>query len=885
MATVPIVQNSWAAGEVSPKLTSRHDSENSKYHAGAAEIINFTPLVEGPLTKAYGTRFTAEVKNSNNETYLLPFVYNNALSYIVEGGAGYFRFHRNRAYTGAEIATPYSAANIFGMRTAQSGNLEWLVDGQHDMRWLRLSDAGVFTLTVARNEPPPTKELDTKFPGTLLSVSAISGSSVTLNSSDNIFKHSDVGREIVHQTVGRLTIKSYTNANTMVANITETFASVNLLADQWVMKGTPVSRLVASDNGPAGTEVELRLLGIVPGAGELVANGRFVGSLASWSNFSVGTGTALYGGGGAALITGGSNGLGWIGQAISTTAGTYYRMTFNVASAPIILTIGANGSGQVDIVDETTYSVGNQHEVIFRALSATTWIGFRNNQNNTSTLSTVSVKNFTRNGWRAADLGKYIYARGGIIKITAIPTDALARGLVLKSLTRLEEEIIGNTDIFAAAGAWTLQSPIWSSALGHPRTVALHGERLFADGGASHPLSLMGSVTGDFSNFGLGTRADDAIFKTLSADKVNAIHGLMSSSTLLAFSQAAEFSITGGTNVPLSQEAFNASDPSGSGSSDIQPIRTQDGLVVFVDRSGRRLLVLAFDIAKDRLSPDNLTVLAEHITESGVKWMTYNQSQNIVWTGLNNGTLLSLTLESKQSVFAWARRAIGGGGVVEHGVTIPVLGRDETYLMVRRTIGVSTRRYIEVIDEVGGHWGAAVTDCCMSGTAATPTDTLTGLSHLSGSQVVAAAMGLVFEGLTVSGGQVVLPMEITGKWEVGFRMTSRMTMLKPTVKGEANVIHAGTSVHVGQVWADVQDTAGLKLSKDGVAIDDEMSYRAAGDEFDTVEPLLSGVEVFQPGGSSGDLSEKGDVTLIHDIPTPCVIKEIVRVCEVSEIAA
>src|SRR5688572_4873815 len=441
MPTVHVVQNSWTAGELSPKLSSRHDAENSKYHAGAALIQNFMPQVEGPLRKRYGSRFVAEIKNSGALAYFIPFVFSNTDSYIVEAGNGYFRFHRDRLPLGAafEIPTIYSPANALAIRTAQSADIEWLVDGVHEMRQLRRLGATEFRLVPARLEPPPTQELDTKFPTTVLAVSAVTGSNVTLNSSENIFKIADVDREIVHETLGRLTIKSYINANTMTANITEAFGSVNMPAGTWALKGSPVARLVVSDTGPIGKEVTLNLQGTVPGAAELVTNGRFAGSLASWSNFSVGTGTALYGGGGAAQITGGTDGLGWIGQALTTSAGTFYRLTFSVAQAPITLTIGT-ASGQVNIVDETLYPIGSHHEVIFEALTGTTWIGFRNNQVNTSTLGNVSVKNYTLNGWRAADLGKYVYVRGGIIKITAIPTDVLARGVILKSLTRFEEE-------------------------------------------------------------------------------------------------------------------------------------------------------------------------------------------------------------------------------------------------------------------------------------------------------------------------------------------------------------------------------------------------------------------------------------------------------------
>jgi hypothetical protein len=298
--------------------------------------------------------------------------------------------------------------------------------------------------------------------------------------------------------------------------------------------------------------------------------------------------------------------------------------------------------------------------------------------------------------------------------------------------------------------------------------------------------------------------------------------------------------------------------------------------VLFVDRSGRRLLVLSFDIRVDRLAAEDLTELSEHITESGIRDMSYNQTQDMVWVLLENDTLIALTFKSKQSVFAWAR--VPTEGAVEALTTIVTPERDETYIIARRSVNGQTVRYLEVIDETQGFWGAATTDCSTT-YEGPPTDTIA-CDHLEGEEVVAICDGIFFEGLKVQDGVIRLPIHFS-RGEVGLRLRSLVTLLKPTLKGQPDAINAATQVSLGTIYVKMSDTCDLKISQDGQTIDDESSYRTGGGNFDTPAPLFSGVETFKVMGLEGAESD-GSVSIIHDSASPCLIKEIVRTVYVSE---
>ncbi|TGV14887.1 hypothetical protein EN786_37025, partial [Mesorhizobium sp. M4B.F.Ca.ET.143.01.1.1] len=93
---------------------------------------------------------------------------------------------------------------------------------------------------------------------------------------------------------------------------------------------------------------------------------------------------------------------------------------------------------------------------------------------------------------------------------------------------------------------------------------------------------------------------------------------------------------------------------------------------------------------------------------------------------------------------------------VESAVVTPGQnGVDDIWLVVRRTIGGVTRRYIEVMQtpfEYGALEDAFQVDCGLSYSGA-PVNVVSGLGHLNGETVDVLADGKVFRGLTVASGQ------------------------------------------------------------------------------------------------------------------------------------
>jgi hypothetical protein len=156
-----LIQPSFAGGEVSPSVAARVDL--SKRAAAVERAENFFVRVTGGMESRPGMRFIAEAKTTGT-TRLIPFEFNTEQTYIIELGDQYMRFYTygGQILSGGspyEIATPYLAADLFAIEFAQSGDVMTLVHPNYAPRELvRITNTN-WTLTEISFEPsqaPPT---------------------------------------------------------------------------------------------------------------------------------------------------------------------------------------------------------------------------------------------------------------------------------------------------------------------------------------------------------------------------------------------------------------------------------------------------------------------------------------------------------------------------------------------------------------------------------------------------------------------------------------------------------------------------------------------------------------------------------------------------------
>ncbi len=86
---------SFNAGELSPRISSRVDFQ--KFKSGLSELVNMVPLPEGGISRRAGTRYVGSTKTSTVKSRLKEFEFSTTQAYILDFGDQNIQFYRNQA--------------------------------------------------------------------------------------------------------------------------------------------------------------------------------------------------------------------------------------------------------------------------------------------------------------------------------------------------------------------------------------------------------------------------------------------------------------------------------------------------------------------------------------------------------------------------------------------------------------------------------------------------------------------------------------------------------------------------------------------------------------------------------------------------------------------
>lgn len=371
---------------------------------------------------------------------------------------------------------------------------------------------------------------------------------------------------------------------------------------------------------------------------------------------------------------------------------------------------------------------------------------------------------FTGDGWEASDVGSYVRINSGLVLITSVTSAQVAVGTIRTDLSATQS---------ASPGAWTREDTVWTDEYGYPGAVTLHQQRLVLAGSEKYPQTIWFSETGVYLSFELGTDDDKAISFTLSSDQLNPIVHLAQMNTLIALTYGGEFTITAGNDAAITPTNISVKNPSPYGCNNIRPVRVGTE-IMFVQRASRKLYAVAYDPDSFvSYSANDMTVLAEHITASGVIDMAYQQQPDaFIWLVRNDGVLVTMAIDRAQDVIAWSRQVTDGS--FESVATIPSESNDVVYALVRRQVNGQTVRYVEVFDS------AINTDAAVTGTSEAGAATWSGFSHLEGVTVDVVADGAVMPQQVVSGGQITLSRKANAI-EAGLHYETSIRTLTPEV--------------------------------------------------------------------------------------------------------
>lgn len=251
----------------------------------------------------------------------------------------------------------------------------------------------------------------------------------------------------------------------------------------------------------------------------------------------------------------------------------------------------------------------------------------------------------------------------------------------------------------------------WGDANGWPSHVTFWRERLTFLRASTREGWL--SVAGDFENFssrdaGGEVVADSAVRFEIASDKLNAVRWVAPGDKLIIGTAGEEFAVSEiTTSEPLGPGNVKCVKATGYGSRPVRPAVVGDS-ILFVQRSGRKLRDLGYSLESDGLRSSNLSVLAPHLLPRGKALIdiAYQQEPySVAWGIRSDGLLLATTINANQKRFGWHRHPIGGtfgsGNAVVEAMEVlphPDGDADELWMIVKRTINGSTKRYVEYME-------------------------------------------------------------------------------------------------------------------------------------------------------------------------------------------
>ena len=322
----------------------------------------------------------------------------------------------------------------------------------------------------------------------------------------------------------------------------------------------------------------------------------------------------------------------------------------------------------------------------------------------TPTITASSTDNINSgDGFQTTDVGR-------LLRIYTGSEWAWGEITARSSTTVVTVTVKGTVDFPSTAQTrWRLGA--WSETTGFPRASTYYQQRHYYASTNDQESTFWGSAINDFVDFSPGTAADnEALNYTLNANGVYKVYWLEGSSKRLRIGteDGVWSAWSGSTTSTITPTQIQVDFDVDIKCKEVRPIPNGNA-TLFLERSGKRLREASYSFESDRLIARDVTILSENIlgdigdiTDLGATRMTFvKEHYPIIYIVKDDGKLASLTYSVNEDVVAWSDNVIGGTSVaVESVASIPSTEQDIVWVIVKRTINGTTRRFVEKLDTV-----------------------------------------------------------------------------------------------------------------------------------------------------------------------------------------
>jgi hypothetical protein len=474
--------------------------------------------------------------------------------------------------------------------------------------------------------------------------------------------------------------------------------------------------------------------------------------------------------------------------------------------------------------------------------------------------------------WVSTDVGRHVRIKHG-------STWGYAFVTAYTSATVVNATVVENFGAATAQSNWRLG--VFSETTGYPSCSMFFEDRIFYAGCNDYPQRIDGSRTGTYDDFSPsdsdGTvTASHSLAVSLNSSNVNNIQWMMDDEKgLLVGTVGGEWIVRPSTlSEAMSSTNVTAKRSTGFGSSKYQAIRTGRASL-YIQRAGRKVRELAYVYEVDGFRSPDMTIMSEHISEGGLTHFDYQQEPwGVVWFVRADGVLVGLTYERDHEVIGWHRHIIGGSfgsgnAVVESLSVIPNAAgtADELWLIVKRTIDGSTKRYIEYME---GRFDGEDTINAMFGDSGlsydgSPVSVISGLDHLEGETVQVLADGATHPDRVVASGAITLNRSASVV-HVGLGYQSDIATLNIEA-GAQDGTAQGKIKRIHSVSIRLYKTLGLQFGPNADGLD-TMTFRTTADAMNNPPALFTGDKRVEWNGS---YETEGSMYFRQEQPLPLTI--------------
>lgn len=221
----------------------------------------------------------------------------------------------------------------------------------------------------------------------------------------------------------------------------------------------------------------------------------------------------------------------------------------------------------------------------------------------------------------------------------------------------------------------------------YPGAVGFYEQRLVYAGSNNDPNKMWFSKPGEPDDFSLqqGTvaEADDGIEYVIAgnAAKINWLRGTEKFLGVGALNDVLQ--VTGGVDNVVTSTSISVRPSNSFGAADTMPIG-RGNQIFYVQANNLTVRSFEYDFERDSYIPVDRNTLADHITETGIRQIDYQENRpNIVWATRNDGVLIGMTLEEQESVNGWHHHTTDGDFISV--ASLPRAGQfDQIWVCVKR---------------------------------------------------------------------------------------------------------------------------------------------------------------------------------------------------------